>query len=429
MRWPRSLLARNALLIAGLVIGGQLVSLAGYIAFVQLPRAAQLAELTARFVAVLEASLANAPARQLEWIVRDHGRAIVRTERRQPPESAPLPFLPRILVRRFTDAIVPRLDGRAVHFVRGEGDQLWIELRVADETLWFVTAADGVLVEQLTNWMIVSGIGAVIGLMGAFLIERRINRPLEALAEAARELGSGRTVQPLSENGPTELAAVSRAFNRMVADLAAVDRERAIMLAGISHDVRTPLTRVRLANELMRGQAEPALVERVATNLAHVDRILGQFLAFARDEATEKPVSVDLNRLVRERLNDQAEGTNGIWFQAGQMPELTVRPLAFGRALDNLIANARTHGARPIVVRTTLNADAVAIAIIDRGQGIAPEDIERYRQPFQRGRTTQSGSAGLGLAIVDRIVRLHGGVLMLGPAETGGFEARITLPI
>ncbi len=429
MMWPRSLFARNALLIAGLVIAGQLVSVVGFFLFVQVPRAVQLAEITARYATVLEASLAAAAPEARDAILRAPGYPVARVAGDGPAAGLPdRPFRAR-LVARFEEALAARLDGRRIRLVRDGGDAIWIELRVPGERLWFNAPVGPVLAEHFMNWILVSGVGGLIGLVGAVLIQRRINRPLDALGEAARQVGSGQPVRRLDENGPKELAELSRTFNRMVAGLAAVDRERALMLAGISHDVRTPLTRVRLATELMRGGAEPELIARVEQNLDRVDRILGQFLAFARDESAERPAYAALAPLLLECAANACVDPERIAVEIEDAPDLLVRPLALGRAVDNLLRNALTHGRGPVLLRLTHDGDAVAIEVRDAGSGIPEADIERLREPFQRGEGGGGGSTGLGLAIADRVARLHGGELRFVRSDDEGFSAILALPI
>jgi two-component system, OmpR family, osmolarity sensor histidine kinase EnvZ len=429
MSWPRSLLARNALLIAGLVIVGQLVSLIGFVLLVQMPRAVQLAEVTARYVSVLESSIASAPTEARATMLSLPGYPVARIADDGPSESAPRPAFRALLIQRFETALAVRLDGRRIRLLRAGGDTLWIELRIPGDRLWFSAPVGPILAEHITNWMIVSAIGGLIGLVGGLMIQRRINRPLDALGEAARQVGSGLPVRRLDENGPRELAEVSRTFNRMVGDLAHVDRERALMLAGISHDVRTPLTRIRLATELMRGKAEPELMARIDQNLDRVDRILGQFLAFARDESIEAPAYTAIGPLLRDCAVGAAGDTARIAVEIGPIPDVLVRPLALGRAIDNLLRNAIAHGGGKVSLRVKHIDDAVEIEVHDDGPGIPEAEIERLRQPFQRGETDGIRSTGLGLAIADRIARLHGGGLRLARAPEGGFSVVLSLPV
>jgi two-component system, OmpR family, osmolarity sensor histidine kinase EnvZ len=434
MRWPRSLMARNALLIATLVIAGQILSIVFYVAIVQIPRATQLAELVGRYVSVLESTLSDASPKTLHEISALEGGKLLRFEASLPQGALNPPRVAqRAVVRRFLDKAGELMGERQLLLLNTPPLELWIEMEVRNEKVWFVTDADALLSERFTTWILLSLAGGLIGLAGAFLIQRRINRPLGRLVSAAKAVGSGDLTQRLEENGPTELSSLARVFNRMVSGLAFVEKDRALMLAGISHDIRTPLTRIRLASELLRNGAEPELLERIDANLDRVDRITGQFLSFARDESTEAAAYTDINLLVAGVINgieaETLELRDSIKFEAGTLPQLSVRPLAIARAIENLINNALSHGAPPVTAGTRYDGGTVAISILDRGNGIVPDEMERLKQPFQRQSEDGSGTAGLGLAIADRIARLHGGELLLSARRGGGLVAEIKLPV
>jgi two-component system osmolarity sensor histidine kinase EnvZ len=430
MMWPRSLLARNALLIGALVVVGQIVSIVCYVWFVQLPRAAQIAGLTARYVDLLEAAAVDTPRSVLAGVSERDGLPLIRFEREGPPEAEKGTFFQRrALVRAFLAEIRRRMGGREVALVSNPQPTLWISMQVAGERVWFVADADALLTEHLSNWLTFSAIGALIGIGGAVLIQRRINRPLGDLVQAAQDVGAGSKSVRLEEDGPAELSSVAKVFNAMVSDLAAVDKNRAMMLAGISHDVRTPLTRIRLVSELLRGSAEPELLDRIDANLDRVDRIMAQFLSFARDEASEAPVYVKLNAHIEDCLDEFRRDGAQIVFDRGDVPDIHARPLALARAVENLVANAVTHGAPPVSVSTAYGDGIVSIVVTDCGRGIPDADIELQKQPFRRNAPEGTGSAGLGLAIVDRVARLHGGSLRLANRTGGGLAAEILLPV
>lgn len=421
MRWPRSLLARNALLIVALVLGGQIISIASHLALVQAPRAAQLAELTARYVAMLEQALSAAPASERAKIVREQGGNVLRFGETQPPEQA----IDNWLDRAFAAHVKALMPERRVVFVRGPEQAFWIEARVGKETLWLVTETRGLIAANVRTWLMVSAVGVAIGLVGALMISLRINRPLRDLGAAAGRVGAGAAAPVLPEKGPTELAAVAQAFNRMVRDLEALDKDRALMLAGISHDLRTPLTRVRIALEILAREPDPKLVRQAADNIERVDRTLGQFLAYAEDETIERARYADVAQIIAEAVEEHARAGADIAFEPSPLPNLNVRSLALVRAVDNLIGNALRHGRPPVTVRADMVDHGVLITVSDRGDGIPPEDVTRLIQPFQQSRANRGRSAGLGLAITDRIARLHSGSLTFRRAAAGTFEARM----
>jgi two-component system osmolarity sensor histidine kinase EnvZ len=273
----------------------------------------------------------------------------------------------------------------------------------------------------------------LLSLVGAWLIVFRITRPLKALEAAARKIGAGETAPLLPEHGPQELVAVTTAFNHMSADLQRLEEDRSLLLAGISHDLRTPLTRLRMETELSVTDEEAR--HGMEADIAEMDRTIGQFLDFARpgqDNAPAEPTDLaalldDIAGRYGERVCRPA---------SADFPEApgtaTVRPQALRRAIVNLIENALRHSgsAAPVELALTTEGQEIVIGILDRGPGIAPADVERLKQPFTRGETarTGAGGAGLGLAIVERIVRAQGGRLELLPREGGGLAAQIRLP-
>ncbi len=301
----------------------------------------------------------------------------------------------------------------------------------------------------------------LLALAGAWLIVFRITRPLKALESAAHQLGAGETPAPLSVHGPEELIAVTQAFNQMSANLKQLEADRQLLLAGISHDLRTPLTRLRMEAELSVVDAEARA--GMAADIVEMDRTIGQFLDFARPQALEgkTPEPTNLAMMLDEiagRYGDKVCRLAGTDFvvpphsphsattrlaapHGGNVGsgrpsadfQLPVYPEPLRRAIVNLIENALRHAghAEPVELVLSREEDFAVIAVLDRGPGIAPHEVERLRQPFMRGEAarTGAGGAGLGLSIVDRIARAHRGRLELLPRAGGGLAARLMLPL
>jgi two-component system osmolarity sensor histidine kinase EnvZ len=216
----------------------------------------------------------------------------------------------------------------------------------------------------------------------------------------------------------------------MTEDLQRNERERATFLAGISHDLRTPLTRLRLDVEMLEGKVDAAVQRGMVSDLGDMNAIIDQFIDFTRSESAEAPSPVDLVELARSSAERAARSDASVRCELDPVPALALRPLAMQRLIDNLVGNAARHAGGEITLRTALDGDRVVLAVLDRGPGIAPEMAERLKEPFTRLDAARSGSsgAGLGLAIADRIARLHGGTLELLPRAGGGLEARVSLP-
>jgi two-component system osmolarity sensor histidine kinase EnvZ len=212
-------------------------------------------------------------------------------------------------------------------------------------------------------------------------------------------------------------------------NLTRLDQERATFLAGVSHDVRTPLSRLRLGLEML--PADPVTRADLERDIEDINGVIDQFMDFARDESKEGLESVDLNLLLQAAAERARRGDGrGADISLELAPEATLkmRPLAMKRLIGNLIDNARKHAAGDITLRTAHEGGNIVLSVLDRGPGIPPEEVERLKQPFTRLDKARSGhsGAGLGLAIVERIARAHGGQFALLPRPGGGTEARLT---
>ena len=264
----------------------------------------------------------------------------------------------------------------------------------------------------------------------AYAFARYLARPLRQLNAAVDEVGRGGEPAPLPESGPSEIAAVNRRFNAMLANLRQAERDRSLLLAGVSHDLRTPLARLRLGIEM--GGGDPAARAGMVADIEEMDRIVGQFLDFARaDDRSQREVAL-LDPIVRACVDRYVAAGREVSFLPGAPRALPLKPTAISRLVANLVDNALAYGAPPIEVATAERASGATIEVRDRGAGIAPGDEERLKQPFTRAsdaraRTDGAAGAGLGLAIVERIARMHGGALELVPREGGGTVARVTL--
>ncbi len=269
-------------------------------------------------------------------------------------------------------------------------------------------------------------------LIAAYVFARYLARPLRDLAAAAGRVGRGETPPPLPESGPSEIAAVNRGFNAMTASLRQTEQDRALLLAGVSHDLRTPLARLRLGVEM--GTRDESTRAGMVADIVEMDRIIGQFLDFARHESATAFAPADLDAIVRASVERYVAAGSPVTFVAGPVRSLPLKSTAISRLVANLIDNALAYGAPPIEVATAIEGRNAVLTVADRGAGIAPDEVERLKQPFTRSsearaRTDGAAGAGLGLAIVERIARMHGGSFDLLARGGGGMIARVTLPL
>ena len=305
---------------------------------------------------------------------------------------------------------------------------LWVSLPIDDEEFWVVIP--NVRIERVFPWHWL-GWGAVIlalSLAGAYFTAARINRPLKLLSKAADQLARGEPVQRLPVDGVEDLQHVSQTFNAMTDALARLDAERTLLLAGVSHDLRTPLARLRLSVEML--PESESLRTGMVQDIEDMDNIIRQFMDFIRGIEGENAQPGDLNTLVTSVVERYLRSGQSVHTTLTALPAIKLRPQAMQRLLTNLIDNAFKYGDGSVDITSSAHSGKVILSIIDQGPGIPEADILRLLRPFERldqARGAASGS-GLGLAIADRIAKLHGGSLELRNRSEGGLEARVTLP-
>jgi two-component system osmolarity sensor histidine kinase EnvZ len=278
--------------------------------------------------------------------------------------------------------------------------------------------------ELILGWLL--GIPLISAVIILTLV-RQLNRPLRRLQNAANSYSKTGTAPYLETNhGPQEIREVNQAFNHMIYTLDQTERDRRIMLAGISHDLRTPLTRIRLSAEMMPD--DDFLKEGLIYDVEDMDAILNQFISFMRDGSDEVLQATDINNLLQE-LVIQFKPLD-VRFSPQELPLIQARSLSLKRLIGNLINNSKRYGAEPVELSARVEGEHILISVADHGEGIPEDQIEDLMQPFVRGnaaRTVQG--SGLGLAIVKRIVDIHQGKLLIHNREQGGLEAIILLPL
>jgi two-component system, OmpR family, osmolarity sensor histidine kinase EnvZ len=342
----------------------------------------------------------------------------------------PAPDVPS--VRLFRERLKAIFGAEAEVYIRpGAPNVLWIRMPAGEREYWIAfprTRIERDTQGALIGWAIA---GVVIAILATILIAWRMSRPLAELARAAQSFGQGGNPAPVPEHGPTEVRAVAQAFNRMKDDLQHNQRERATFLAGVSHDLRTPIARLRLEVEMLAGKVAPENQRAMVGDLEDMNAIIDQFIDFGRGEAAEAMSAVDLVALAREGAERAARSGALVNVEAGDIPRLLLRPLAIQRLLDNLIGNAIKHAGGEIVVRLDRTPREVRLAVLDRGPGIPQGEFDRLKQPFTRldeSRAGRSGS-GLGLAIVARIAAAHGARFDLEPRAGGGLAATVSFRV
>ncbi|MFL9925084.1 ATP-binding protein [Herbaspirillum lusitanum] len=403
------------------------------------PRAEQLAAQIVSVVTITRAALTHsAPEMRRELLfdlASNEGIRIYpleKSDKVMPPDDSPL--LPELeyYVRQTLDE--DTLFASSVNDVEG----FWISFKIDEDEYWLMLDRGRLDRTSSLQWLGWGSIALFLSLIGAVFISTLINQPLARLTAAARAIAKGKQPDPLPESGPTEIEEANRSFNQMVADLNRVESDRALILAGISHDLRTPLARMQLEVEMANLSDESR--DGMHSDLAQMDAIIGQFLDYAKPSDASSFMPIDLSGLLQDAANN-AMRLSDVRMQTKIQPVLEIpgNSTELERLFSNLIENARRYGKTPNTDCAELDISCRAeghqaiVEIADHGLGVPEHEHERLLRPFTRLDTArgQANGSGLGLAIVNRIVMRHGGKLLLhGHADTSsGLVVQMSFPL
>ena len=424
---PDSLLARSFLLIALLL----LLSLGGwfeiYRTYQREPIAREIAQQTVTIVNLTRAAIVNADPRLRRELLLDlnetEGIRVFVSNPDERLEGVPSEPMLDMIGARVRVALGP---GTRLAFARNGIEGYWVSFNLDEDEFWVKLERERLEPDFATQWIGWGLFALLLSLVGAWFIASRISRPLAALTRAAQQVGRGEHVDPAPETGPREIRMLATAFNQMSADLERLERDRAMVLAGISHDLRTPLARLRLGLEMIGG--DRSMSEGLAADIDEMDKIIGQFLDFAKGES-EAGIETALDELVDDICERYAKLGRALVPGKPSAIRLSLAQMAVRRAISNLIDNALRYSSTPIEIEARQEGGFAVIEVRDRGPGIPASEAERMKRPFTRLEAARSdaGGSGLGLAIVDRVARMHGGRLDLLPREGGGLVARLIL--
>ena len=304
---------------------------------------------------------------------------------------------------------------------------LRIEVRLADGSPVIVDARRvGMPVSDWVMWVLAVQL-AVLAVC-AWLAVRLVTRPLARLAAAADELGPDLKARNLEEEGPTEVAHAARAFNAMQRRIAGYMAERVEILAAISHDLQTPITRMRLRTEMMDNEHDQL---KFRQDLDAMNALVREGVTYARTlhGATEPALRIDADALLESMIGDYEDSGQAVRLEGRIDAPIVTRPHALRRILVNLIDNALKFG-NDVRVQVHADADRLVVAVLDNGPGIPPDELEAVLKPFYRvenSRNRSTGGTGLGLAIAHQLAMAMGAELRLQNRSEGGLEARVTL--
>jgi two-component system osmolarity sensor histidine kinase EnvZ len=432
----RSLFWRTFFLLSLLLVGSILAWLQTLRSLEFEPRAIQTAQQIASLVNLSRAALihsdAIARASLIKTMTDQEG---VRIETREPGDTFE-PFDNDALSQRIEQELRVRLGPETV--LANSVNQkpgLWVCFTIDGDYYWMLTDRSRFNRTAGKTWLIWLLTAAALSLAGAALIARLINKPLKQLSFAAGRVRDGDfDASTLDENVAThEIRAVNIGFNRMTQRLAKIEQDRAIMLAGISHDLRTPLARLRLETELSVADAEARA--NMAADIVHIDAIIGKFLDYARPGSVNLS-PVNLRSVIDTCLFNQRSNTD-IHFNLDLADSLTVLAdkVELVRVISNLLENAARYGksidtgVTVVDIAAKARDDWVLIRVRDHGVGVSTEQLNNLTKPFYRGEAarTEANGAGLGLAIAEKTCVRMGGSFALKKSSTGGLSAYIKL--
>lgn len=435
---PRSLFARTALTLALAFIVFQAAAFWVVYRTLIVPVAERSADDLAGLVVLSAQTWVELPpetrAAFEQELARRHGLRLTTLDVGAIADAPQFAFRPQI------EAALSRRVGETV-VLRGVPNKTaaWLDIPVGGHDLRVGFFPDRYAVKPPLAAIAVAGVGAFLSLLTALFLVRRITVPLARAAQAASQVGAGELPEPLPETGPAELAELARRFNTMAAEVRELLDNRTTLLAGISHDLRTPMTRLQLNLEMLRDTPNPmrsdrasdrandARIDRAVADLADMNKLITGYLALARTTQAEPKVRFDLADLLEEVAADA-----GLAWPGAAPCTVEASRLAVRRIVSNLIQNAQRYGGGTAVELMLVCSDTLAQVIVrDTGAGIPDDQLEKVFRPFYRlesSRSQATGGTGLGLAIVRQLAESNGWKVLLRNRAMGGLEAVLEIP-
>ncbi|MBU1424746.1 MAG: HAMP domain-containing protein [Gammaproteobacteria bacterium] len=427
----RSLFRSTATTVAAVLLVFQLILIAATVKYVMLPMAKRSADdLAALLVLSAQTWVELPPGTRKDFeleLIHKHQFMLLDAKAKLPPRTSYYPYL------KLLDSALTARTGGPVSIKETDLDTTWF---------WADIPAGGKLVrigfpkarlntDPPTMLALALIATVVLTLFTALVLARRITRPLAHFSAAAQRIGEGNIPESFPETRIRELSGLAATFNQMALQVRELLANRTTMLAGISHDLRTPLARMRLAIEMLPESADPKLVARLQHDVDEMNLLIGEFLALSRDLQKEPAQEIDLDQLLTELAdNARNEGARVEW-HAGDCVPIFAGPVALRRILTNLLGNAIRYGEKkPVEIDLSRKEGTAVIRILDRGPGIPAQELENVFRPFYRlesSRSNSTGGSGLGLAIARQLAEANGWNIELLLRPGGGTEAKLTI--
>ena len=437
--FPKNLLNRLILIIASLIIVSQLITIKVFDYFEMEPRAESMAQEISTIVKYTKAAIQSAyPSTRLDLLQSLSKMSDVKIVPAYYFENIkPLPdeiFLSMVVKKIKQDLGEDTIVTLNHYDIPG----IWVSFEIGDGLFWAVIPRNVFDRPFPWHWIGWGIVVFLVSISGAYFLTTRINKPLNLLINATSKLKKGLPFKKIPEDTATEFKEVTKAFNEMASNLAKSENERRFIMGSVSHDIRTPLTRMKLSLEMLPKKSA-FLKESMDQDIDEINQIINQFLDFVRGFDDEPISSLNFGNFLTELKKQHAILGHDLKIskitRSKDIPKnlfIDVRPLAFKRLFDNLINNGvKFSKSNKIELVAKLYNEKIVINILDNGPGIPKTQREKLLEPFERLDQARGsiGGSGLGLAIANRIVMVHNGKLELINRRTGGLNVKLTFPL
>ena len=368
-----------------------------------------------------------------EKMLKKHDLVLTSADVSLPYSSSILPYL------YFLEVSLKKQVGKKIPIKTNQdvdGTQwYWVDIPISDRVLRFGFSRSRIGVQPSAAIFVLLVTGAYLTLITAIILARRLTVPIDRLYRAAQLIGKGQWPAPVQEEGPKELVVLARGFNHMNIQVKELLANRTTLLAGIAHDLRTPLTQIQLALSMLPNDGgDKDLMNSIENDLMVINHLIGETLSIglelAEEQAVPTDISMELDNIIKKVQAIQMNDVNIEWIK-GASCRRVLQPLALRRILTNLLVNALRYGdSKPVTVAYECQKDEVIIKIMDRGPGIPAEYVEAVFRPFfrlEKSRGSETGGSGLGLAIVRQLADANGWKVELMPRDGGGTNAILTI--
>ena len=437
--FPKNLLNRLILIIASLIIISQLITIKVFDYFEMEPRAESMAQEISTIVKYTKAAIQSAyPSTRLDLLQSLSKMSDVKIVPAYYFENIkPLPdeiFLLMVVKKIKQDLGEDTIVTLNHYDIPG----IWVSFEIGDGLFWAVITRNVFDRPFPWHWIGWGIVVFLVSISGAYFLTTRINKPLNLLINATSKLKKGLPFKKIPEDTATEFKEVTKAFNEMASNLAKSENERRFIMGSVSHDIRTPLTRMKLSLEMLPKKSA-FLKESMDQDIDEINQIINQFLDFVRGFDDEPISSLNFGNFLTELKKQHAILGHDLKIskitRSKDIPKnlfIDVRPLAFKRLFDNLINNGvKFSKSNKIELVAKLYDEKIEINVLDNGPGIPKAQREKLLEPFERLDQARGsiGGSGLGLAIANRIVMVHNGKLELINRRTGGLNVKLTFPL